>query len=65
MALDKKWKETIHADGVKIAVLSGGDDNNYISLTDIVRYKSDEPNDVIRTGCAEKILWNFLDFGNN
>lgn len=60
MALDKKWKETILADGMEIAVLSSGDDNDYISLTDIARFKSDEPNDVIRNWMRGKDTLEFL-----
>ena len=38
--------ETINAQGIKIGVVRRGDDD-YISLTDIARYKSDEPSAVI------------------
>jgi len=60
IALDKKWKETILADGMEIAVLSSGDGNDYISLTDIARFKSDEPNDVIRNWMRGKDTLDFL-----
>jgi hypothetical protein len=60
MTLDKKWKEIINADGIEIAVLSSGDDNDYISLTDIARFKSDEPNDVIRNWMRGKDTLDFL-----
>lgn len=60
MTLDKKWKETINADGMEIAVLSSGDDNDYIALTDIARFKSDEPNDVIRNWMRGKDTLDFL-----
>ena len=33
-------KDHIHAKGTDIAVVSSGDENDYISLTDIARYKS-------------------------
>lgn len=42
MPEDKNFKETILAKGTEIAVISGGDDNDYISLTDIAKYKTDE-----------------------
>lgn len=38
--------ETINAQGIEIGVVRRGDDD-YISLTDIARYKSDEPSAVI------------------
>jgi len=60
MALDKKWKETIYADGMEIGVLSNGDDNDYISLTDIARFKNDDPNDVIRNWMRGKDTLEFL-----
>ena len=41
-------KATINAKGTEITVISKGDENDYISLTDIARYKSDEPKDVIK-----------------
>lgn len=40
----KPIKETIHAKGVDITVYTEDFQNEYISLTDIARYKSDEPN---------------------
>lgn len=52
-------KATINAKGTEITVISKGDENDYISLTDIARYKSDEPKDVIKTGCDPNRLSNF------
>ncbi len=37
-------KATITAKGREIAVFSTGNDDDYISITDIAKYKSDEPN---------------------
>ena len=48
MPIQKEFKDTIHAKGTEIAVLSTGDSNDYISLTDIARYKSNAPDDVIK-----------------
>ena len=48
MASKKPMKDHIHAKGTDIAVVSSGDENDYISLTDIARYKSDAPDDVIK-----------------
>ncbi|MDE2517907.1 MAG: hypothetical protein O0X93_09955 [Methanocorpusculum sp.] len=44
------FKDTIHANGVNITVLSSGTVDDYISLTDIAKYRTDEPADVIKTG---------------
>ena len=42
-------KAIINANGTKITTLSKGDENDYISLTDIARYKNpDEPKDVVK-----------------
>ena len=41
-------QEKIQAKGIEIAVLTAQEQADYISLTDIAKYKSDEPNDVIR-----------------
>ena len=38
---------------------------DYISLTDIARDKSNEPNDVIKNGWEEEIKLNFLVYGKN
>jgi hypothetical protein len=56
----KKYKDSIHAKGTEIAVLSNGDDNDYISLTDIARYKSDAPDDVIKNWLRNRDTIEFL-----
>ncbi len=49
MAKDKTLKATITANGTEIAVISTGSDDDYISLTDIVKYKNPEfPADVVK-----------------
>ncbi|PKM64915.1 MAG: DNA-binding protein [Firmicutes bacterium HGW-Firmicutes-20] len=53
-------KETIYAKGIDIAVYSDDFQNEYISLTDIARYKSDEPNDVIRNWMRNRDTIEFL-----
>lgn len=45
-------KETIHANGFDISIYTNDFQNEFISLTDIAKYKSDAPNDVIKIGCA-------------
>lgn len=39
----KSVKETIHAKGLDISIYTEDFQNEFISLTDIARYKSDEP----------------------
>lgn len=55
-----KFKDTISANGNEIAIISDGIDNDYISLTDIARYKSDEPKDVIKNWMRSKSTIEFL-----
>jgi len=60
MAQSKNMKVTINANGTEIAVLSSENENDYISLTDIARYKSDEPNAVIQNWMRNKDTIEFL-----
>lgn len=60
MLENKRYKATIHAVGNEIAVISSGDTNDYISLTDIAKFKSDEPNDVIKNWMRGKDTIEFL-----
>jgi hypothetical protein len=60
MAESKKKKSTIHANGTEIAILSNGNENDYISLTDIAKYKSDEPNAVIQNWIRTRDTIEFL-----
>lgn len=54
-------KETINAKGTEITVISGGDDNDYISLTDIAKYKTDEnPGYVIQNWMRNRNVVQFL-----
>lgn len=46
--MKKIKKDTIQAKGFSIEIYIEDFKNDYISLTDIAKYKSDEPNDVIR-----------------
>ena len=41
--MSKILKETIHANGFDIGIYTEDFQNEYISLTDIARYKSDDP----------------------
>ena len=44
----KVVKETIHAKGMDISIYTVDFQNEFISLTDIAKYKSGEPNNVIK-----------------
>ena len=41
--MKKPIKETIHAQGIEIGIYTADFENEFISLTDIARYKSDDP----------------------
>jgi len=58
--LKKPIKETIHAKGIDISIYSEDFHNEYISLTNIARYKSDEPNDVIKNWMRNRDTLEFL-----
>ena len=53
-------KATINANGSEVTVISSGNENDYISLTDIAKYKSDDPNDVIKNWMRAKDVIEFL-----
>ena len=56
----KPIKETIHAKGVDITIYTEDFQNEFISLTDIARYKSDEPFIVINNWMRGKDTIEFL-----
>ena len=60
MAPKKLMKDHIHAKGTDITVISSGDENDYISLTDIAKYKSDAPDDVIKNWMRNRDTIEFL-----
>ena len=60
MKKEKCVKAEINADGRQVSILSLGRNNDYISLTDIARYKSDDPNDVIKNWMRVKDVIQFL-----
>ena len=53
-------KDTIEAKGFAIQIYTEDFKNDYISLTDIARYKSDEPSDVIKNWMRRKDTIEFL-----
>ncbi|EKX95586.1 KilA-N domain [Peptostreptococcus anaerobius] len=58
--MSKVKKETIEAKGFAIQIYTEDFKNDYISLTDIARYKSDEPSDVIKNWMRRKDTIEFL-----
>jgi hypothetical protein len=58
---DKAFKGKITAQGTEITVLSQGTDDDYISLTDIARYKNrEEPNVVVANWLRNRNTLEFL-----
>lgn len=53
-------KDSLSAKGLSIQVYTEDFKNDYISLTDIARYKSDEPSDVIKNWMRRKDTIEFL-----
>ncbi len=56
----KMVKEIIHAKDIEIGIYTTDFENDYISLTDIARYKSDAPDDVIKNWLRRKDIIEFL-----
>jgi hypothetical protein len=56
----KPSKEVIHANGFDISIYTEDFQNEFISLTDIASYKSDEPNDVIKNWMRNRDTIEFL-----
>ena len=58
---EKTYKGVISAQGTDITVLSQGTDNDFISLTDIAKYKNSEfPADVIKNWIRTRFTLDFL-----
>ena len=53
-------KETIHAKGLDIGIYTNDFENEYISLTDIAKYKSDDPTAVIQNWMRNRDVIEFL-----
>ena len=58
--MEKKVNETIHAQGIEIGIYTTDFENEFISLTDIVRYKSDDPAAVIQNWMRNRDVIEFL-----
>ena len=56
----KPVTETIHAKGIDISIYTMDFENEYISLTDIARYRSSDPNDVIKNWMRGRETIEFL-----
>ncbi len=56
----KAVKETIHAKGFDIGIYTSDFENEFISLTDIARYKSDDPNATICNWMRNRETLEFL-----
>ena len=58
--MGKIVKDTIHAAGVDIGIYTQDFENEFISLTDIARYKSDDPTAVIQNWMRNRDVIDFL-----
>ena len=58
--MGKIIKETLHANGIDIGIYTQDFQNEFISLTDIARYKSDEPTAVIQNWMRNRDVIEFL-----
>ena len=58
--MSKTVKELIHANGIDIGIYTEDFQNEYISLTDIARYKSDDPTAVIQNWMRNRDVIEFL-----
>lgn len=63
---NKIVREIIHAKGIDIGIYTKDFENEYISLTDIAKYRNDnDPRFAFRTGCETEIQLSFWLFGKN
>ena len=60
--MGKVIKETIHANGIDIGIYTQDFENEFISLTDIARYKSDDPTAVIQNWMRNRDVIEFEGF---
>ena len=58
--MNKTVKETIHAKGIDIGIYTTDFENEYISLTDIARYRSSDPRITIHTWLRGRDIVEFL-----
>ncbi|WP_373897799.1 KilA-N domain-containing protein [Haloimpatiens sp. FM7315] len=61
MPKKKEYKATIHANGADISVVSKGNEDDYISLTDIAKHKNpDAPADIVKNWLRSRSTIEFL-----
>ena len=58
--MSKIVKDVIHANGIDIGIYTTDFQNEYISITDIARYKSDDPTAVIQNWMRNRDVIEFL-----
>ena len=58
--MGKMVKDTLHANGIDIGIYTQDFENEFISLTDIARYKSDDPAAVIQNWMRSRDVIEFL-----
>ncbi|MCM1135989.1 MAG: KilA-N domain-containing protein [Clostridium sp.] len=58
--MGKIAKDTIHANGIDIGIYTQDFENEFISLTDIARYKNDEPTAVVQNWMRNRDVIEFL-----
>ena len=58
--MKKNVNEMIHAKGFDIRIYTSDFENEYICLTDIAKYKSTDPNDVIKNWLRSRETIEFL-----
>ena len=56
----KQAKETLHAKGFEIGIYTNDFENEFISLTDIAKYRSSEPRDIIKNWMRDRETIEFL-----
>lgn len=59
-AKNNEYRETIETQGMEISVLTKGNRDDYLSLTDIASYKSDNPKAVIQNWMRNRNTLEFL-----
>ena len=60
MAAKKEIQDSFSVKGIDVRVISKGDDNDYISLTDLAKYKSEDPSDAIKNWMRTRNTIEFL-----
>lgn len=61
-AMGKVIKDTPHANGIDICIYTQDFENEFISLTDIARYKSEDPAAVIQNWMRNRDVIEFWDY---